>query len=409
MGAMDVAASPGNPALRADAEEFWPSPESRGSFPSQLFRHASDHMPRAQEGRYMSRQVRGDRLPQVQIESQKTLNRLDAVPFTPGNGVLTPTQSNMAMLWYQAQPGTPMTPYQPSPVQYQAVPVSPGWQMMVPAQSAGYWSPMQSHPNAGMQYWAGAWHPPNAPPHPVYPPEHAGHGPQHWQPEPPPQMPHMPQMPGTPTRMPQPRQPAYNGPLPRTPKHSSPGSSPMGHQSINGGPHSGLGAPRRPFDASASNDSRFAAVVRQNHSVLAEAAAKDSGADDSKLQSMVAELESLMALQGVHVALPSKASGEATLLHVSVQGNGQNAGNGHITGPKMKAAAAPHILPMSDDKRDAPQGPASEDKRGGSVRSDRPPLLNARHRIIDEAARSGVQLSAKLEELPQLNSSPSPG
>ena len=124
-------------------------------------------------------------LPQVQIESQKTLNRLDAgnsaaadcrkpctgrrpasadtacaeektlwavmnvkllrsavhninaemfqrhaVPFTPGNGVLTPTQSNMAMLWYQAQPGTPMTPYQPSPVQYQAVPVSPGWQMV---------------------------------------------------------------------------------------------------------------------------------------------------------------------------------------------------------------------------------------------------------------------------------------
>ena len=50
---------------------------------------------------------------------------------------------------------------------------------------------------------------------------------------------------------------------------------------------SGLGAPRRPFDASASNGSRFAAVVRQNHSVLAEAAAKDSGADDSKLQSMV--------------------------------------------------------------------------------------------------------------------------
>ena len=53
-----------------------------------------------------------------------------AVPFTPGNGVLTPTQSNMAMLWYQTQPGTPMTPYQPTLMHYQAVPMSPGWQMV---------------------------------------------------------------------------------------------------------------------------------------------------------------------------------------------------------------------------------------------------------------------------------------
>ena len=53
-----------------------------------------------------------------------------AVPFTPGNGVLTPTQSNMAVLWPQPQPGTPMTPFQPTPMHYQAVPMSPGWQMV---------------------------------------------------------------------------------------------------------------------------------------------------------------------------------------------------------------------------------------------------------------------------------------
>ena len=64
----------------------------------------------------------------------------------------------------------------------------------------------------------------------------------------------------------------------------------------------------------------------------------------------VAELESLMALQGVHVALPSKVSGEAALLHGSVLGNGQDTGNGHIAGPKMKAAAASYIPPTSDDK-----------------------------------------------------------
>ena len=57
-----------------------------------------------------------------------------------------------------------------------------------------------------------------------------------------------------------------------------------------------------------------------------------------------------MALQGVHVAKPSKAPGEAALPQASVQGTGQNAGNGHIAGPKMKTAAVSHIPPMSDDK-----------------------------------------------------------
>ena len=120
MGAMEVTAIPGNVPLRADAEEFWPLSEGRGSFSPQVFRHASGHMPHAQEGRYMSRQVslqfhthlqthvlqqdcnaavsetpmpssrmfshlsvpgpqvREGPLPQVQIASQKTLNRLDA-------------------------------------------------------------------------------------------------------------------------------------------------------------------------------------------------------------------------------------------------------------------------------------------------------------------------------------------
>jgi hypothetical protein len=53
-----------------------------------------------------------------------------AVPFTPGNGVLTPTQSNMAVLWHHVQPATPMTPCQPTPLQYPAVPMPPGWQMV---------------------------------------------------------------------------------------------------------------------------------------------------------------------------------------------------------------------------------------------------------------------------------------
>ena len=57
MGAMEVTAIPGNVPLRADAEEFWPLSEGRGSFSPQVFRHASGHMPHAQEGRYMSRQV----------------------------------------------------------------------------------------------------------------------------------------------------------------------------------------------------------------------------------------------------------------------------------------------------------------------------------------------------------------
>lgn len=57
MGIMDVGAKSGKLALRADAEEFWPLSECRNSFSSQLFRHASDHLPNAQEGRYMSRQV----------------------------------------------------------------------------------------------------------------------------------------------------------------------------------------------------------------------------------------------------------------------------------------------------------------------------------------------------------------
>ena len=54
-----------------------------------------------------------------------------------------------------------------------------------------------------------------------------------------------------------------------------------------------------------------------------------------------------MTLQGVNAALPCKAVEESALLHKSKQGNGQNAGNGHLVGPKTKAAAALQTAPDS--------------------------------------------------------------
>lgn len=54
----------------------------------------------------------------------------------------------------------------------------------------------------------------------------------------------------------------------------------------------------------------------------------------------VMELESLMAVQGVHAVLPSKSPEESVLLHSSNQGSAHHSGNGHIVGPRMKFAVA---------------------------------------------------------------------
>ncbi|BDA45709.1 hypothetical protein COCOBI_07-4960 [Coccomyxa sp. Obi] len=118
-------------------------------------------------------------IPPVQTNFPKLYHKLDAVPFTPSQGVLSPTPSNMATLWYQHQhtymespnyhqhyPHTPMYPVPLSPAAWpqvvqrsvslgampqwpptmQSAPVSPAI-AFTPSQMSQGWQ-MQPHPAA---------------------------------------------------------------------------------------------------------------------------------------------------------------------------------------------------------------------------------------------------------------------
>ncbi|CAK0782975.1 hypothetical protein CVIRNUC_006170 [Coccomyxa viridis] len=310
----------------------------------------------------------------------------------------------MAVLWCQGQPADPHTPYQQAPMHYQAVPMSPGWQMMVPASpaGAGYWSPVYPHPQMGMEYWARPFHPPNMSPQ-AHPPEHLRHGkPQGSSSGPITHSPPSPQActpPQTRTWLPD-----------RPSRHFSQSSSPLGHHSAKGRPQGMPSASSRPASAAVSNNSRFIEATRQNHAVLSQAAQEDTAEEGSQLQAMGRWAATVQSRARQHAQHGNEQERQSRNWR-------SRKGRNRLTAQRStgKCLIKPHDRHAEDNENGNGASCASPDRSTRLQKDFRDPLLNARsrrslrravQRAVNEAARAGAQLSAELEELPQLNSSP---